>query len=119
MVLNIVLLALWIGTFQLVIHFPKPLKDEKAYARVASEVLQNRSFGSKGVCYGGILVVLDRISNNEYDVLERSKGTCYGGILGVLKIALLALLVGARMRRALRNSQIHDICCDGTYVLNI
>ena len=64
-------------------------------------------------------MVLDRISKNEYDVLERSKGTCYGGILGVLKIALLALLVGARMRCAVRNSQIYDICCDGIYVSNI
>ena len=82
-------------------------------------MLQNLSFGSQGVCYGGILVVLDQISKNEYDVLQRSEGICYGGILGVLKTAFLALLVGARMRHALRNSQIHDICCDGIYVLNI
>ena len=27
MVLNIALLALWIGTFQMVIHFPKPSND--------------------------------------------------------------------------------------------
>ncbi len=36
---------------------------------------------AKGVCYGGILVVLDRISKNEPDVLERAKGVCYDGIL--------------------------------------
>ena len=103
----------------MVLHFPKPSKDEKAHARVGSEVLQNYFFGSKGACYSGILVVLDWTSKNEYDVLERSKGICYGGILGVLKIALLPLLVGAHMRCALRNSQIHDICCNGMYVLNI
>ena len=51
-------------------------------------------------------MVLDRISKNEYDVLEQSKGICYVGILGVLKIALLALFVGACMRRAVRNSLI-------------
>ena len=112
-VLKVALLALWIGTFQMLIYFPKPSKDEKAYARVGSEVHQNRSFESKGICYGEILVVLDRISKNEYDVLERSKGICYGGISGVLKIALLALLVSARMRRAFGNSQIQDIYCDG------
>ena len=113
MVLKVALLALWIGTFQMLIYFPKPSKDEKAYARVGSEVHQNRSFESKGICYGEILVVLDWISKNEYDVLERSKGIFYGGISGVLKIALLALLVSARMRRAFRNSQIQDIYCDG------
>ena len=113
MVLKVALLALLIGTFQMLIYFPKPSKDEKAYARVGSEVHQNRSFESKGICYGEILVVLDWISKNEYDVLERSKGIFYGGISGVLKIALLALLVSARMRRAFRNSQIQDIYCDG------
>ena len=96
MVLNIAILALWINTFHMVIHFPKLSKDEKAHARVGSEVLQNRSFGSRDIYYSEILVVLARNSKNEYDVLERSKGLCYGGILGVLKIALLALLVGAR-----------------------
>ena len=113
MVLKVTLLALWISTFQMLIYFPKPSKDEKAYARLGSEVLQNCSSESKGICYNQILVVLDRISKNEYDVLHRSKGICYGGILGVLKIALLALLVSARMRRAFRNSQIQDIYCDG------
>ena len=113
MVLKVALLALWIGTFQMLIYFLKPSKDEKAYAKAGSEVLQNCSFESTGICYGETLVMLDQISKNEYDVLERSKGICYGGISGVLKIALLALLVSARMRRAFRNSQIQDIYCDG------
>ena len=70
MVLKVALLALWIGTFQMLIYFPKPSKDEKAYARLGFEVLQNCSFESKGICYGEILVVLDRISKNEYDVIK-------------------------------------------------
>ena len=112
------LLVLWIGTYHMGIHFSKPSNDEKACTRVRSAELQNRFFGSKVACDGGILLGLDRISQNEYDVLERSKGIRYGGILGVLKIALLALLVGARMRRAVRTSQIYDIGCDGAYALN-
>ena len=70
MVLKVALLALWIGTFHMLIYCPKQSEDEKAYARAGSEVLQNRSFDSKGMCYGEILVVLDWISKNEYDVLE-------------------------------------------------